>query len=160
MGEVPVLVHGDVYLSQSGVILEYLSQALGKFGPESDAERREILRWILFDNHKLTSYTATYRFMRTFTKDADPSVMKFIRARAEGAWNVLNSHLAGRDYVVDARLTIADISLCGYLFWPEEIGVDWAAFPGIRDWLARIAAEPRWIHPYQLMPGHPLPASR
>ena len=30
-------------------------------------------------------------------------------------------------------------------------------YPNIRDWLARIQAEPRWVHPYQLMPGHPLP---
>ena len=44
-----------------------------------------------------------------------------------------------------------------YLFWPEEIGVDWGAYPGIRDWLKRIRAEPRWVHPYRLMPGHPLP---
>ena len=62
--------------------------------------------------------------------------------------------------VVGDRLTIADLSLAGYLFWPEEIGVDWDAYPHIRDWLARIRDEPRWVHPYKLMPGHPLPADR
>ncbi len=36
----------------------------------------------------------------------------------------------GRRYVVGDQLTIADLSLCGYLFWPEEIGVDWDAYPG------------------------------
>ena len=70
MGEVPVLEHDGQRLSQSGVILDYLAETLGKFGPADAAERREILRWLLWDNHKLTSYTATYRFMRTFTKDA------------------------------------------------------------------------------------------
>ena len=50
MGEVPVLNHGEVHLTQTGVILNYLSEQTGKFGGQSDAERREILRWILFDN--------------------------------------------------------------------------------------------------------------
>ena len=63
MGEVPVLEHAGQRLSQSGVILDYLAGVLGKFGPSDDSERRDVLRWILFDNHKLTSYTATYRFM-------------------------------------------------------------------------------------------------
>jgi glutathione S-transferase len=155
MGDVPVLEHGVRRLSQSGVILDYLAQTLGKFGPDGDEERREILRWVLFDNHKLTSYTATYRFMRTFTRNADAAVLAEFRKRAEIAWAILDAHLDGRWYVAANRLTIADISLCGYLFWPEEIGVDWDRYPHLRDWLARIRDEPGWVHPYALMPGHP-----
>jgi glutathione S-transferase len=155
MGEVPVLEHGVRRLSQSGVILDYLAQTLGKFGPDGDEERREILRWVLFDNHKLTSYTATYRFMRTYTRSADAAVLAEFRKRAEIAWAILDAHLDGRWYVAANRLTIADISLCGYLFWPEEIGVDWDRYPHLRDWLARIRDEPGWVHPYALMPGHP-----
>jgi glutathione S-transferase len=157
MGEVPVLEHRDLRLTQSGVILDYLAQTLGRFGPRDDVERRDILRWILFDNHKLTSYTATYRFMRAFVKDPDKAVMAEFRKRAEAAWAVLNAHLDARRYVVGERLTIADVSLCGYLFWPEEIGVDWDRYPHLRDWLHRIRDEPRWAHPYALMPGHPRP---
>ena len=157
MGEAPVLEHRGLRLTQSGVILEYLAEALGRFGPSDAAERREVLRWLLWDNHKLTSYTATYRFLRTFVKGADESVMKFLRGRAEIAWGVLNAHLSARHYVVADRLTIADLSLCGYLFFADEIGVDWSVYPGIRDWLERVRAEPRWVHPYELMPGHPLP---
>ena len=159
MGEVPLLEHRGAALSQSGVILDYLAETLDRFGPASDAERRDILRWLLFDNHKLTSYTATYRFLRTFVKNPDASVMTEFRRRAEGAWSVLAAHLDGHRFVVADRLTIADISLCGYLFFDDEIGVDWNVYPSIRDWLARIRSEPRWVHPYELMPGHPLPAA-
>ena len=159
MGEVPVLEHGELRLAQSGVILDYLAETLGRFGPADAAERREVLRWLLFDNHKLTSYTATCRFMRTFAKDPDPAVQAEFRRRAETAWSVLDEHLAGRRYVVGDRLTIADLSLCGYLYWPDEIGVDWNVYPSIRDWLERIRSEPRWVHPYELMPGHPRPVA-
>ena len=155
MGEVPLLEHRGRRLSQSGVILDYLAEVLGVFGARDDDERREILRWILFDNHKLTSYTATYRFMRTFTKDANKDVLAEFRKRAETAWGILDAHLATRTFVVGERLTIADLSLCGYLFWPDEIGVDWSAHAHLAAWLDRIRATPRWQPPYALMPGHP-----
>jgi glutathione S-transferase len=157
MGEVPVLEHRERRFSQSGVILDYLAGMLGKFGARDDDERRDVLRWLLFDNHKFTSYTATYRFMRKFTQNPDKAVLAEFGKRAETAWGVLDAHLADRRYVVGDRLTIADISLCGYLFWPEEIGVDWNHYPHLRDWLARLRDEPRWVHPYALMPGHPRP---
>ena len=159
MGEVPVLEHRDRVFAQSGAILDYLAGTLGRCGPRDDDERREILRWLLWDNHKLTSYTATLRFLRSIAPTpGDPAVIAFLRGRAEAAWGVLDAHLAGRTYVVGDRLTIADVSLCGYLFWPEEIGVDWSVYPAIAAWLGRISALPGWAHPYALMPGHPLPA--
>ena len=155
MGEVPMLEHRGAVLCQSGVILDYLAETLGRFGPDNPVERREILRWLLWDNHKLTGYTATYRYMRTFVKNPETAVLDEFRRRAETAWGVLDAHLERRKYVVGERLTIADISLVGYLFFDDELGTDWSAFPAVREWLARIRAEPRWVHPYELMPGHP-----
>ena len=158
MGEAPMLEHGAQRLTQSGVILDYLAQTTGKFGPANDDERREILRWLLWDNHKLTSYTATLRYLRTFTQKPDESAIGFLRTRVESAYRVLDTHLATRSFAVGERLTIADLSMCGYLFWPDEIGVDWADYPAIGAWLERIQTTPRWVHPYTLMPGHPLPS--
>jgi glutathione S-transferase len=157
MGEVPLLEHRGRAWSQSGVILDYLAETLGKFGPLDNDERRDILRWLLFDNHKFTSYTATLRYLRNFVPGTDAAVLAVFRTRAEGAWKVLDAHLTGREWVVGSRPTIADFSLAGYVFWPEEIGVAWKDYPNIRDWSARIAALPGWQHPYQLMPGHPQP---
>jgi glutathione S-transferase len=156
MGEVPVLEHGDRRLSQSGVILDYLTRQFGRFGPANDEEHAEILRWLLFDNHKLTSYIATLRFLLNFAKTGETPVTEFFRARVETVLGILEGRLKNRDFVVGERPTIADLSLCGYLFWPEEYGVDWADRPAIGAWLTRIRALPGWVHPYELMPGHPL----
>ena len=158
MGEVPVMEHQGRRYSQSGVILDYLTETLGKFGPTDAEERREILRWWLFDNHKFTSFTATLRYLRNFAAATPTAVVDTFRARAEGAWKVLNAHLSNREWVVGQRLTSADLSLCGYVYFADEIGVDWNDYPNIRDWSQRIAALPGWKHPYDLMPGHPLPA--
>lgn len=156
MGEAPVLVHhradGDFTLSQSGAILTYLSRHFGKFGHQSEAEEYEILRWILFDNHKFTSYTATTRFMGHFQKKPDDPVTKFFAARAAGAYKVLDQHLNGRDWVVGDGPTIADLSMVGYLYWPEQIGVDWNDHPNLQAWLERVRALPGWKSPEALMP--------
>lgn len=158
MGEVPVLEHKEQRLSQSGVILDYLIEQFGKFGWNGNTERREILRWLLWDNHKLTSYTATYRFLNKLVSTPDQTVLGEFRKRSESSWKILDTHLSGRTHVVGDRLTIADISICGYLFFDEDLGVDWSQYPNIRDWLARIRSMPGWEHPYDLLPGHPIPA--
>lgn len=161
MGEVPVLEHKGKRISQSGVILDYLSERTGKFGWKNDDERREILRWLLWDNHKLTSYTATLRFMISLAKTGETPVTEFLRQRSSTALGILNDHLGKADWVAAGRPTIADISICGYLFWPEEFGVDYAKqYPNIGKWLERIKALPGWVHPYTLVPGHPLPEKK
>ena len=157
MGEAPVLEHAGRRLSQSGVILDYLGQRFGRFGGRNDEERREILRWTLFDNHKLTSYTGTLRFMLQFMKNAEPAVIDFLRTRSTTAYGVLNGHLASSRFAVGDNPTTADLSMCGYLYFNDEFGVSWADYPHIGRWLDDIKALPGWVHPYKLMPGHPLP---
>lgn len=157
MGEAPVLVHhrfgGDFTLSQSGAILHYLAKRFGKFGAASEDEEYEIWRWILFDNHKLTSYSATVRFLRTFqNKPDDDPVVAFFLARTRGALKVLDAHMKGRDWVVGDRPTVADFSLCAYQFWPSQIGYDHDEYPAVKAWLERLAALPGWKRAEDLMP--------
>ncbi|NND89580.1 MAG: glutathione S-transferase [Granulosicoccus sp.] len=156
MGEVPTLVAKDVTLTQSGVILDYLADAFELFDANSVPEHREVMRWILFDNHKLTGSVAPLRYLREFTDKGESEVTAFLHGRAQFALNVLEKRLGRSEFVVGDEPTIADISLCGYLYWPEEIGFDWAEFPAIDAWLTRIQQLPGWVHPYELMPGHPL----
>ncbi len=161
MGEAPVLEHGQLRLSQSGVILDYLTGTLGRYGPETEEERREILRWTLWDNHKFTSYIGTMRFQMNFVppEKRDPAVISFLDGRARAALKVLDTHLATRDWIAAPRMTTADLSCIGYVFFADEFGVDLAAdYPNIARWRDAIAALPDWKHPYDLMPGHPLPA--
>jgi glutathione S-transferase len=153
MGEVPVLEHNGKRLSQSGAILHYLAEHLGKFQGE---DRMEVLRWILWDNHKLTSYIATLRYMVTLAKVGEPQVHEFLRGRLKGSLVILDLHLKKSPFVIGKEPSIADLSLCGYLYWPDEFGVSWAEFPAIGAWLERIRKLPGWVHPYELMPGHPL----
>lgn len=160
MGEAPVLEHGAERLTQSGVILHYLAEKFGRFGGESPAEKREILRWILFDNHKFTSYFATHRFLYSLAPgEPDPAVLAFLRTRAEAAFAVVEKRLANHRFITGARPTIADISMVGYLYFPpEETGFDIPAdYPNIATWIARISSLDGWQGPFDLIPGQPIP---
>jgi glutathione S-transferase len=151
LGEVPVLEHRGERMSQSGAILTYLSQQLGKFGGRNDKERLEILRWMLFDNHKFTSYYATLRFLVSFQKNSDPAVIEFLRARVLGAFGIVEKHLAKQPFLLGEEPTIADFSLVGYQYYDEETTIDRAAFPNIRAWTESISRLPGWKHPYEMM---------
>ncbi len=157
MGEAPVLIDGDVRLTQSGVIQDYLSEKTGKFGGKDANERREILRWVLWDNHKLSSNAGMLRFLMNFVpEDKRPAgVIDFTLARLKGTFGVLNSHLEGRDWIVGDAITNADLTCCGYLYYPEPFGFDRSAWPHIDAWLTRLSETPGWKAPYDLMPGSP-----
>lgn len=156
MGEAPVLVHRSRVLTQSGVILDYLAEETGKFGGRDGDEKREIWRWILFDNHKFTSYFATLRFMVGLKGMPETAATEFLRARVIDAYKVVEKQLNVTDWLVGNRPTIADFSLAGYVFYDEEVGLDrWEMFPAIDAWRQRIAELPGWKHPYALMPRGP-----
>lgn len=153
MGEAPVLVDGDTHLSQSGVIQHYLTEKTGKLGGTNPEESREVLRWILWDNHKLSSQVGVTRFLMNYLPEEkrNADVIGFLQGRSTAAYAILDKHLAGRDWIVGNAPTNADITCCGYLYYPEEFGFDRKAYPNIDRWLDNIAALPGWAHPYDLM---------
>ena len=157
MGEAPVMIDGDLRLTQSGVIQDYVSEKSGKFGGKDATERREVLRWVLWDNHKLSSNAGMTRFLMNFLpEDKRPQeVIGFMQGRLSAAYAVLNDHLSGRDWIVGDGITNADLSCCGYLYYPEPFGFNRKDWPHIDAWLTRLSDTPGWKAPYDLMPGSP-----
>ncbi len=157
MGEVPVMIDGKLKLSQSGVIQDYVSSKSGKLGGQSADERREILRWMFWDNHKMSGQAGSLRFMMNFLPEEKrpQQAIRWLNGRVQAALATLERALTGKDYLVGGRLTLADLACCGYLYYPEPFGFDRAEWPNIDAWLTRISETPGWKHPYDLMPGSP-----
>jgi glutathione S-transferase len=155
MGEIPVLEHEGRTWTQTAPILLKLSDRYRRFGGTNEDERFEILRWLFWDNHKLTGYMATYRYQRAFTQSPDQTVLAFLRRRIDDFLGILDNHLRERSFVVGNRPTIADISLIAYLSFPShESGYDLAvSHSSVGAWLGRMAALPGWQAPYDLLPG-------
>ena len=157
MGEAPVLEDGDTRLTQSGVMQTYISEKTGKFAGQSKEEQREVLRWMFWDNHKLSSQAGVTRFLMNFLPEEKrpQPVIDFMMGRLKAAYTVLDAHLHEREWIVGSGVSNADLSCCGYLFYPEPFGFTRADWPNIDRWLSSIEALDGWKHPYDLMPGSP-----
>lgn len=157
MGEVPVMEHDGLVLSQSGVIQDYASRLSGRLGGRDESERREVLRWLLWDNHKMSSQAGMTRFLTNFLppEKRPAEVIAFLQGRLKSAFGVLERCLEERDWLAGDGPTIADTACCGYLYYPEPFGFDRTEWPAIDAWLARLSRQTGWKHPYDLMPGNP-----
>ena len=157
MGEAPLLADGDLVLTQSGVMQMYVTEKTGKLGGKTAAEAREVMRWMFWDNHKMSSQAGMTRFLMNFLpEDKRPQeVIGFTQGRLKAAYQTLNAALEGRDWLVGDAITNADIACCGYLFYPEPFGFDRKEWANIDRWMSNISAQPGWKHPYDLMPGNP-----
>jgi glutathione S-transferase len=155
MGEIPVLEVDGIRLTQTAPILMQLAKQYGRFGSETEQEQFEILRWLFWDNQKLSGFMATYRFLRTFTPSADPQVLAFLRRRLDDFLSILEQHVSQNEFAIGDHATVADFSMMAYLSYPvDETGYDFAtSHPAVNAWLSRIAALPGWRSAYDLLPG-------
>ena len=153
MGEVPTLVASDEeIITQSGAIQQYLVDKTGKLGGKPE-NKYEVLRWVLWDNHKMSSQAGLLRFLSNFLPEEKrpKEAMNFIYGRLQIAYKVLDNALSTSDWLVGDTISVADISCCGYLFYEEPFGFNRKEWGNIDSWLTRISQQPRWKHPYDLM---------
>lgn len=101
MGEAPVLIDGDFRTSQSGAIQAYVTEKTGKFGGRDREENYDIFRWVLWDNHKFSSMAGLTRFLINFLPEhqRNADVIAFNQGRLKTAYQILNAHLDGRDWI-------------------------------------------------------------
>jgi glutathione S-transferase len=155
MGEIPVLEVDGERLTQTAPILLRLAEQYGRFDGDTPNEKFEVLRWLFWDNHKLTSYMATYRYNRAFTPSPNPHVQKHFRKRIDDFLAILEQHLERNAFAIGDKPTVADISMMAYLSYPgDETGYELAvSHPAVNAWLQRIANLPGWRSAYDLLPG-------
>ena len=81
--------------------------------------------------------------------------MGWLKGRMDNAFGIVNQHLVNRAFMVGDQPTMADFSLCGYMFYPlEESGYDVAAsYLHIHAWPQRLRQPPGWASPYDMLPG-------
>ena len=82
-------------------------------------------------------------------------VIEANQARLRGSYKVLEAALEGRNFLVGDTITHADMTCCGYLYYPESFGFNKSEWPNINRWLNNISLTAGWKAPYDLMPGSP-----
>ncbi len=146
-GKVPVLEpEPGVYLAESNAILFYLAEA-SPLIPSDRLARARVLAWLFFEQYSHEPYIAVARFLCRFHPDP-PSQRALVESKLPGGYRaleVMEKQLADEPFLVGAHYTIADVALYAYTHVAHEGGFDLSRFPAIRGWLARVAAQPRYV---------------
>ena len=139
---VPTLVLDDGRaLGESGAILNYLAEGTG-YIPEDPYDRARMLQWMFFEQYSHEPYVAVPRFWLTKNVEVDPETLAERQRVGYLAFDAMESHLAGNDYLAAGRYTLADIALYAYTHVADEGGFDMSGYPAIGAWIDRVAAQP------------------
>ena len=153
-GRTPVLETEDrSAIPESGAILLYLAEGTSLL-PADPIERAHVHAWMFFEQNLLEPNVGTGRFWRlTGRVDERPEAFDRHFAAGVAALATLERGLAGKDFLVGGRYTVADCALYAYTRVAHEAGYEMAAFPAIAAWLDRVAATPGAIDDLEPYPA-------
>jgi glutathione S-transferase len=142
---VPTLVLDDGRsLAESNAITTYFADGT-PYLPEDRFERAQVLQWQFFEQYSHEPYIAVARFW-AIARITPPESEREAKMRGgTAALRAMEGHLAGREFLVAERYTIADIALYAYTHVAPEGGFELDPYPAIRAWLERVAAQPGHI---------------
>ena len=144
-GKLPVLVDGDVVLTESVAIPLYLAEKYPERGllPVDLKERAQVNRWLLFTATELEQ--PLWRIARnTFIYPEHqrlPADVPIARQEFQAMASVLETHMQGRQFVVGDRVTVADLVLAYTLDWANEEEL-LHGFPRLQAYMERMYARP------------------
>jgi len=144
-GQVPVLEDGAEVIADSNAILIYLAEKYDRdrrFYPADALGRARVQRWLSVAAGELHAGPCAARLVKLFNAPLDHGVS--VR-KAEQLFTLLEKELAGRQFLVGERATIADVALYTYTAHAPEGGISLADYPAIRAWLTRIEALPGFV---------------
>jgi glutathione S-transferase len=146
-GRIPTLEFEDGQcLAESNAILCYLAGG-SAFLPTERLAQAQVLQWMFFEQYSHEPNVATPRFILRHLPQDHPLRAELSKRQERGraALAVMEGHLAKYSYFVGEAYSIADIALYAYTHVAEEGGLELAPYPKIRAWLARVAAQPRYV---------------
>ena len=147
-GRVPTLEHDGFALYESNAIVRYLSTSFGQGSllPDDAQGRAEADQWMDWQ-HTTAVPDITFLFwglIRNKKENQDPAMVAHATAQAGEAWQILDAHLAGRDYVLGDRLTMADIPLGCVAYRYFNIDIERPSLPNLEAWYARLRERPAY----------------
>ncbi|HEX5042036.1 MAG TPA: glutathione S-transferase family protein [Candidatus Polarisedimenticolaceae bacterium] len=140
---VPTLVLDDGRpLGESNAILWYLAEGT-RYVPDDRYARAQVLQWQFFEQYDHEPYVAVARFWLHYRSGAvDPDALAEKQKGGYRALDAMERHLTLREFLVEDRYSLADISLYAYTHVAEEGGFELGRYPAIRSWLQRVASQP------------------
>ena len=144
-GRIPLLeIPGRGYLAESHAIIGYLAEG-SELVPADRLDRARMWQWMCFEQYNLEPNIGTARFWIASLGKTEAELGEKLdekRRNGHAALAVLERELAGREFLVGERYSLADIALYAYTHVAPEGGFALDGYPAIRAWCARVAAQP------------------
>ena len=140
--KVPVLVDGDLVLTESAAILVYLAEKDGHLLPTSGEGRARVFEQLFFHASGLSPAFGQSGFFQRFAAEPQPIAIERFSTEARRTVSVLDGVLATRRFAAGDEFTIADIAHFGWLWRREFAGVGLEDAPNVARWYAEIEARP------------------
>jgi len=158
---VPVLEDGDFRLTESSAILKYLADKTGSpLYPQPLQQRARVNERMDWVNTQLsrdfnygTVYPQIFSFHKRRSDEAQAATLEWGVERARGHLKVLDGYLGAGGYVCGDAPTIADYQASSFVALAEILGCDFAAYPNVKAWLARMKALKSWKQVYEVIDG-------
>lgn len=145
VGSVPVLVDGDLVLTQSVAILEYLNELHPEAGLHGAdvVERAEVRRWLSFANADLHRTFAMIFGVQAYSSDAEIQKLLIDKTseRLRFLFGVADKQLEGKDWLTGKR-SIADPYLYVVSRWAHAKEVDLSGMDNLKRFFERVDADP------------------
>ena len=150
LGQVPVLIDGDVTLRDSQAILVYLARKYGgdDWLPADPAQMGEVMQWLFFAANEIYQGPNRLRLKALLKLNVDVALATKV---TDGAMKVMDAHLAKHDWLALGRRTIADLACYPYTALAYQGGYDLAPYKAVQAWIRRVEALPGYVG----MPGLP-----
>jgi len=150
-GKVPAIIDTEgpggkeVRVFDSSAILLYLGEKTGQFMGAAE-DRAELLSWLFFIASGLGPFSGQAVHFQYAAPEGNDYAVNRYRREIERHYEVLDTHLANREYIVGEGYTLADISTWGWLMRAPRVmkGLEdpLADFPHLSAWFQRIDARP------------------
>jgi GST-like protein len=131
-------------LFESGAILQYLAEKTGRLLPVDAARRYQTIQWVHFQMGGIGPMFGQVGFFNKFAgrQYEDKRPLQRYVAESKRLLGVMETHLAGRQWIMDDEYTIADISMLGWVrnligFYEARELVGFDSFPEVSAWLER-----------------------
>jgi glutathione S-transferase len=141
-GQVPVLLldNGEK-LTEGPVIVQYIADknpASGLLPAAGSMERYRVQEWLNFITSEL--HKSFGPIFRPTTPDAFKAISK---ENLAGRFAYLDKQLAGRQYLMGDKFTVADAYLFTILNWAKRVEIDLGRWPNVTSYVGRVAARPK-----------------
>ena len=148
-GRIPVLQAGDHFIPESNAACHYIADGSDLI-PDDAFGHADMLRWMFWEQYNHEPNIATLRFWMGWVgedrlSDVQRAQLPIKREAGNAALKLMDDYLAGREWFVGDRISLADICLFAYTHVAGDADFPLDAYRHVSEWIERVEKQPNFV---------------